>query len=198
MSIFNEMQSGGYNEVLTRRFALQGASASPALVPEVAAGLIIENDRPEWSYLRGEYRFAARGILGAPGVGNSNAIAIINPVGSGLIVVISRVVATPGSGGISFGVFQSSAAAGVTLNLATTARQLDSRSPATAATSLYTSQAVAPTGTPGVAVAGALDFQEPCILDPGALAIFWTRTTNQTLEGYFAFTERQAAPGELV
>jgi hypothetical protein len=57
--MFNGINEGGLNNILSQRLGVKGSSAAPAVAPEVFPCLTLENDRPEWSWLKGE---SLRGI----------------------------------------------------------------------------------------------------------------------------------------
>lgn len=196
MSIFNEMQAGGYNEVLTRRFALQGAAASPALVPEVGAGLVIENDRPEWSYLMGENLFSHQ-VTVAAAVGFNSSVALISPASSSTIVVVKRIIAT-GTGTLALRLLRRGDTSGPALNFSRYGLPRDGRFSGASSSALYVQNAAAVTATAQVLNALSTSEEQPWILKPGDTLLGWNVTANQAISMTYFWTERQAAPGELV
>lgn len=73
--------------------------------PGPHASVEIESDRPEWSFLKGEYRFSA--LLTVSPAATGWVLAVRNPPGSGIIAVITRAsiqtpVALVGTGGARY------------------------------------------------------------------------------------------------
>jgi len=58
------------------------------LLPDLNAAFVLENDRPEWGFLKGERRFAGTASEGAV-PGDFAQFQIRNPVASGMISVIT-------------------------------------------------------------------------------------------------------------
>ena len=57
--LFNGLGEGGLNRLLSRRLNIPGNPPAPSVEPALFAGLTLENDRPEWSFLKGEALFGA-------------------------------------------------------------------------------------------------------------------------------------------
>jgi len=90
MSVFNEIQEGGLNQVLTRRLDIKGDVPSPTVTPEIAPSLVLENDRVEWGWLKGE-RICGRDATQSAVAGQFSSIQLTNPVGSLVIITIERI-----------------------------------------------------------------------------------------------------------
>lgn len=96
--IFNEISDKGQlNQLMQRRLNMTGSAPAPSLLPEIGPQLVLENDRTEWGYLKGEYLFARGVAAGAPGAGLHTGLILENAPNSGLLVVIERVVGTVAS-----------------------------------------------------------------------------------------------------
>jgi len=91
VAIWNEILEGSLNQLISRRLGMQGGSPAPAVTPELGCGLVLENDRPEWSWLKGENLLSARG--GAAAVAAQFGFcSISNPPNSGIICTVERIV----------------------------------------------------------------------------------------------------------
>src|SRR6058998_2600707 len=60
------------------------------------AGFILENDRPEWSFLKDELRFASSLISTVAVAAQTSFVQFFNPFNSGRLAVINKVMATVG------------------------------------------------------------------------------------------------------
>lgn len=90
MAVFNEVLEGGLNKLLTRRLAMQTGSPAPAVQPELVPGLVLENDRLEYSWAKGE--LLASGRVGAGAVAGQFGFAqLTNPAGSGIIATVTGI-----------------------------------------------------------------------------------------------------------
>lgn len=87
---------GGFNDkgqltqLLQRRLNLTGDAPVPAVMPELGVGLIWENDRPEWGWLKGEFRFST-GQVALANIGGPSAI-VLEPPSRDTICVVNRLV----------------------------------------------------------------------------------------------------------
>lgn len=203
MAEFNEILEGSLNQVLSRRLAMQGNAPAPALMPEVAPVLVLENDRPEWSFLKREAW--AWGIGNAPAnAGLRSGVKLTNPTGSGAIIVLKRSLVwcqavcqfrrVPGVG----------AAPGP--NVGTSAPE-DLRYPSPAPginTVGHVSWEHLP--APLAETIQVLDVQGPTVnyvvdhnvvLPPGSTVSWWGAANNFQVVVSFQWYERRALPGEL-
>jgi hypothetical protein len=57
-------------------------------LPVPISEITLESDRPEFSFIKGEYLFVARGTIAT--VAANGAAQVFNPVGSGVIVVVTE------------------------------------------------------------------------------------------------------------
>lgn len=91
--MFNEILEGGLNQAITRRLGMKGAAPLPAVAPELFVGMTLENDRPEWGFLKQEllYGYVVT-VAAAPGA--YSTVALQMPlVASNMIAVIESVQA---------------------------------------------------------------------------------------------------------
>lgn len=84
----NEIQNGRVNALLTKLLSMKEGSPAPTLAPEVISALVLESDRPEWAFLKGERLGIGGTTLAAGGAGINSYVAIVNPLGSGVLGVI--------------------------------------------------------------------------------------------------------------
>src|SRR5436190_20957796 len=57
------------------------------------AGFILENDRPEWSFLKDEVRWAIAPTTAAAVAAQLSFVQLFNPLGSGRIIRVTRYLA---------------------------------------------------------------------------------------------------------
>ena len=86
--MINEIQVGGYNGLLNKLLSMKEGAPAPTLAPEILAGFILENDRPEWAFLKGERLMGL--VATQTTVADQRVLALCNPVGSGLLVVVDQ------------------------------------------------------------------------------------------------------------
>lgn len=84
----NIIQGGRWDNLFRRYFGLKG---QPAIAPELEATIqpviVMQDDAPELSLLKGVRRYMTQGFQGAV-AGQFSHIQLINPAGSGVIAVI--------------------------------------------------------------------------------------------------------------
>jgi hypothetical protein len=83
----NEVQVGAYNSLLHKLLSMKEAAPAPTLAPEVIAAFVLESDRPEWSFLKGERLGIGGNFVGGDAV-NRPRVFLVNPVGSGVLCVV--------------------------------------------------------------------------------------------------------------
>jgi len=202
--IYNQIGESGLNEIITRRLTTPGGSAAPAVAPEIFPVLVLESDRPEWGVLKGENPFAVSRVAAAPGVGNFLTHALVNPTGSGVIVVVKRLAAVAGTGLVRVGVAENGTygAGGVQgIGIPTDSRisafagAVFTRRSASSLTELIGAGAVTPSPLWFGEATTNLDI--PFILKPGWGMFVATNSSNTALTTNIFWTERKAQPGEL-
>lgn len=203
MAHFDEIGEYGLDQLLTRRLTTPGGSVAPSVAPELFPGITLENDRPEWGYLKGEIPYARSAGPAAPV--NNQFLILRNPAGSGILAVVSlcqaqastgsvRLYVAPignlatgvnGGGGASRDGRITLVSGGIHVRVSTCL--------------LFTADAVAPGFNDSFrSVSSAFAFTEPIILAPGTDVGIMAATATATLGGGFSWTERRAQPGELV
>lgn len=90
MAIFNEIQEQGLNQVIIKRLGMQTGTAVPAVQPELTCDLTLESDRPEWGWLKGEYRQGRRLNVAAGAATEYAAFMLDNPALSGVLAVVEK------------------------------------------------------------------------------------------------------------
>lgn len=90
MAQYNEILEGGLNNLIVKRLGMQTGTAVPAVQPEMTMDLTLENDRPEWGFLKGEFRYSRSRLVAAPGAGLHAGVTIENQASSGMLVVVEE------------------------------------------------------------------------------------------------------------
>jgi len=86
----SQIQTGRYGDLLRRFLGMKGVTeVAGELSPEISAVFILENDRPEWLFLKGEKLCSASFFI-ALNAGLPSAARLRNPAGSGVMAVIQR------------------------------------------------------------------------------------------------------------
>lgn len=160
---------------------------------------------PEWAYLRHERIAAAQATAGAV-AGESGVVSLLNPVGSGNLVVVESVMCMAQSSAfhhLSFPI-DSTAVIGAAQ---TGINNVDNRWGALnrPASLIYAGTSAAPPGGAALLVdvlSLANDTQEMVrdrgfVLIPGTVLVAWCETVNLGVKYSFRFRERKAFPGEL-
>src|SRR5437879_5530206 len=83
-------------------FGARGGEPLFELAPELVAAIILENDRPETMALQHTFPWSSGRISVAANVGFNSTLQIINPVSSGIIVVVQGMKAVTGAAGRIF------------------------------------------------------------------------------------------------
>jgi hypothetical protein len=79
------------SEILRRTLYQEGQDGPRELGPEIHGVVALEVDRPEWKFLSNEFLASAPLFLAAS-PGNFTGVGLINPVNSGVLAVIERIV----------------------------------------------------------------------------------------------------------
>ena len=91
MASFNEIQVGRYNAILHKLLDMKEGAPAPQLGGDIVPAIVLESDRPEWSFLGG-MRNCIGGIWRAGGGATLySKQALVNPVGSNVLAVIDMV-----------------------------------------------------------------------------------------------------------
>lgn len=95
---------GRYGELLRRYLAIPGALQNQGreVTPDLAAAFVLENDRPEWAYLKGERLCIGGADLAAGGAGTFAQVQLFAPDNTNTLCVVERVIVTHGTGGGGF------------------------------------------------------------------------------------------------
>lgn len=94
--MINEIQQGSYNALLHKLLSMKEPEPAPTLAPEMLSALVLEMDRPEWSFLKGE-RIGIGGAFLAGDAVNRPRVYLFNPVGSGVLGTVLDVVVSSDS-----------------------------------------------------------------------------------------------------
>lgn len=195
---YNQAAEFGLQQLITRRLTTPGGLPAPTVAPEMFPVISLENDRPEWGFLKGE-RHMTGFYQGGPTVGNFEGVELRNPAGSGVIVVVNRIVTIAAADTRYY-----RAAAPIAGLLGGTA-PMDLRDPMPGANinGIATiAGAAAPGLPPGglmrrVEQGGYVEHRENWVLPPNTALQVYVGATNLLLTCWFNWTERGAQPGEL-
>jgi len=202
---FNGIQEGGLNRILGARLNTELANPAPVLTPEIGAGLVLESERPEWGWLKGERHGGA--VITIAGVAAQfTQFAVVNPVGSRLLAVVTGFGGNlPSAQAVSWGVGLGPIAGLATVNTTTSRDTRWMQDPATTGgmhclvrsgtTAAVVQRAIGRTtfGT------GHLALYQPCVVSPGYHFVVAILTANIAwTQGFVEWYERPALPNELV
>lgn len=199
MAQFNEISEGGLNQILNRRLAMEGYSPSPTLAPEVMPGLVLESDRPEWGWLKGEQLLGFSQSLAAGGAGFFGQAWFTNPARSNTIVVIERISAHTTGNHAIVRIAQSVDAGSVVGTLQNNTWR-DTRWGIQGILAIRTVVTTLPALTYRTLaqVTPSFPYDEPIVLGPGTTCHIYGETAATAFAFSLAWTERVALQGELV
>ncbi len=200
--MFNEIQEQGLNTILSRRLAMKGSSAAPSVAPELFPNLTLENDRPEWGWLKGEMLCANR-ITRAAVAAQFTAAQLYLPSTANAIAVVTSITNWTGNAlrfgravGIGAGLTGWTAAAS-----SNNARDFRWR-PQTSQVIAETNANALPVNTFGIFGRlfgiGLLEYTDPIVIVPNTSLVLATDVVNEPLDFVVSWYERPAVPGELV
>lgn len=90
MALYNEVLAGRYNRLLQRLLNMKGGPPAPQLSGDIAAGIELESDRPEWGFLNGEQRFQYNILQGAGGAVTTDAV--FRAASNDTLIVIEAII----------------------------------------------------------------------------------------------------------
>jgi hypothetical protein len=179
---------------------MKGGAAAPAVAPEVFPVLTLENDRPEWGWLKDEaLRSRAVDVGGAAGV--NSMVQIYLPSTAQSLCVVEEIHARSTASvnvvhlvGIGGGTVGWSAITNGT-------RDFRSFSPQSDAALLETRQGALPTFhavLAQLATSAQPSFRNPIVISPGQALCMYALAVNTALSINLSWRTRPALPGELV
>jgi len=197
----SKIEVGRYSELLRRLLSMKGVTeVSGELSPEISPVFILESERPEWEFLKGEKPMSS--VFALAGVAAQNyAYRLVNPVGSGVMAVLGTWTITAESE-FDLLIERNTTQGSLATVLNTVSR--DTRYPIVNASACVASQAtnVAASGQawwsahviPNVPV----EVRAPFVLLPGHQVQFSTiGTVNVSVRGNLEWLERRADVLEL-
>lgn len=95
MARFNEILVGRYNRQLQKLFSMKGGPPAPQLGTEITPAIPLFLGR-EARYLEG-WSSAAGGATPGPAAANSSAVRLRNPINSGVIAVVEKIMVAGGA-----------------------------------------------------------------------------------------------------
>lgn len=197
MAVFNEIDEGGLNGILTRRLGMPGGSPAPSLAPEIMPDMTLENDRPEWGWLKGEMHCSGNVLVAAVAL-NHGVVEFVNPTGSNTIATFTRF---DNCGGNDLWISRAALSTAVCTTLVYSGVSDTRFTFRTYQTQIKTgANPVYPSNQGIFAFLGGNPhlFDAPLILTPGQMFRVYGDSTNSPLHFNFSFYERIAQSGELV
>lgn len=194
---YNAIGEGGLNAILTRRLDMKVASAAPAVAPEMFPGVTLENDRPEWGYLKGELR-ASTYIIMSPVVGQVCSAQFLVPAKSETLAVITRIQLVSGTVYLGRAVTLGGGIFPWT-NAQTYPSDFRWQAKGTSLTAEVITNAAAPTthGDLGILTTNVREWNTPIVIRPGSSLIITPRGANLGFDINVSWYERQPTPSEL-
>lgn len=199
----NEMTEGaGANLILQKVYGVVGAP-SPIMASELFPQVVVRNDRPEWPFLEGD-RIAAGVVSDGAVVGQISHVGLINPVDSGVLVIVKEFLIAQGTAQRTNLIFigQNVEATDTTAPGA----PRDSRfqliavgGPETTALLFTLTQVGTITAAPiaTVSFSDTFRYDQPIVLGPGGFLMVRGSVSNEGLTVSFSWLEQKAASGEL-
>lgn len=206
------INSGWAADALRAMFGLQGGDVLPAMADELLSVAVVDNDRPEWGFARGE-PLLGYGSAVVAAVGEFSYLAITNPADSGVLVIVTSVRTQPSTAGASNGVqlfhdVSTTALAGVISSSRGIVRDTRWIPPAggtnggAAVTDLGNDASPSATANSmGVILAGSGAtnsqdrYDQPLIMAPGRRLLAMGNVVNNLISVHFSWRERRLEKG---
>lgn len=188
------------NQLLARRLTTPGPAPSPGVEPALFPGITLENDRPEWGFLKSERLAAFSGSVTAV-AGNNSAFGIFNPTGSRVIATVERYQVNVGASSVMGALTQQALALAPGTPGVRDGRwnpQGGSARPVLTAQSGTQVLAVADPILLRLPASETTLVESPIIIPPGWGFVVWCFTVNVNINAFYIhWRERTAQPGEL-
>lgn len=95
----SKIQVARYSSLLRRFLSLAGVEfVTEELAPEISGVMVLENDRPDWHFLKNERLMSFVGSIGPSGAFAGPTARLRNPTGSGIIAQLGRSYWSAGAG----------------------------------------------------------------------------------------------------
>jgi len=121
MALYNEILVGRYNGILHKLLNMKEGAPAPTLSSDIQASIGLENDRPEWEFLGGEFRCTAP-ITKTADAANFGIGGLFNGQATGVLAVVERIlINNTAAGAVNFQL-----RSGATTGLAATVRGIAS------------------------------------------------------------------------
>lgn len=203
MAHFNEILAARYNAILTKILTMKEGAPAPTLSTDIQAGIVLEQDRPEWLFLAGERASAGFAGVAAGGAGTRSMIRLRNPANSGIIATVEKIVAHSLVATKTFVIRTN--AGGTWAGAASGAQPTDLRWPIQSpACQVFTKNDAAAAGdlvcfwpgwSNGTGTGAVID--RPFILVPGTSVLVDPGVDNEAVSAGFFWRERAVDPSEL-
>jgi len=90
MALFNEILVGRYNGILHKLLNMKEGAPAPTLSSDIGASICLEDDRPEWQFLGGEWR--GNGLVTrAADAGNFSFMGLFNGQNTGVLGIVEEI-----------------------------------------------------------------------------------------------------------
>ena len=202
MANFDEIAEYGLGQLLTKRLTTPGGAVAPTVAPELFPCLTLENDRPEWGFLKGE-KLGGAAIDVNPVAAQFSIVQLFLPATSRDIVVVKQI---RNRGTVAFNIAQGVGIGGglgaFTANLGTGSRDFRWLNPLSDSLIIERTNNVAQPTVHRVlcqlvTVAG-MTYDSPIVIAPGTALMLYTTALNVAMVADVSWTSRTAQVGELV
>lgn len=193
MAVPNEIQAPRYNALLHKLLSMSEGAPAPSLAPDMFSSIVLENDRPEWSFLKAENRafgFAASAAVAA----TKSMVALYAP--AGVVVVTSLIYSSTAN--LDILIRRVSGFPSLFDSTGVERGSTDTRHGPETAAQLLTEQHATPPGTLNGRLYTLARTFTPCeyIIGPDTAIVWQHFTTNTALNMCVSWYERAMEPSE--
>lgn len=200
---FNLAGDQALDQVLVRRLLMPGGGVAATVAPELMPGIVLESDRPEYGYLRGESRYGYGGNVSAGGAGIRSSCSLMN-VTTNMLVVLQSICLVTASGSVQIRVRRQSPGTTIVgandpgISLDTRAQgNVNNMRPSAANVNRNSTLASSAIGLVSLQPSG-FEYSQPIMLGPGGWVTVQPDSDNVAITSfYFSWRERPLNPSEL-
>lgn len=199
MPHYDEIGEFSLDQVLARRLTTPGGAVAPTVAPELFGTVALENDRPEWGYLKGERRMQ-RVITVAAVAAQFSAAQLYIPSTSRTIAIVTSIRSC------TVNTFNVARLVGISGGLggwagyATTSCDFRWGAQGSAVLCETTNNVAQPSNNGAITqltAAGQVE-ENPIVIAPNTALGIYAATVNQLITLAVSWYERPAQPGELL
>jgi len=197
---FDNIGEFALDQVLAKRLTTPGGAVAPTVAPELFANITLENDRPEWGWMKNE-RLGARTVLRtAGGAGVFNFVQCYLPTTSREIAVVTLVRTLDAQAAQLCRITGIGGGLGGWGAQQVAARDFRWLADRTSLIIEHNTGVALPTRGPdfGRLNSIGMSYEEAIVIAPGTGLLVYGPTANTTLSFDIAWRERGAQPGELI